>query len=187
MALDHYYRKGNGHWGILSFLRFRANDLRQPALSGLLSSTDFERALLRERARSDRTGSTFLLLALKVDPSVTQWERDEPTIHTLAQVVRQRCRISDVAGWYRAENPQIGLILPATPVHAAHSLVQAIETIFRARTRRRTPPDRPLPEIACEVFEYPSDWDVQNLEPAPRASASVEHGLGLASRLDVPS
>ena len=180
-------QKGKGRGGILSFLRFRANGLRQPAISGLLSSTDFERALLRERARSDRTGSHFLLLVLKVVHSDTQRERDEGTMHNLAQTVRERCRISDLAGWYRAENEQIGLILPATPPEAAHSLVLAIEAIFHDRTRRRTPPDRPLPEIACEVFTYPSDRDAQNLGRTARAPAPVQHDPGIASPMDLSS
>jgi len=186
MALDQY-RKGNGRQGILSFLGVGAKGLRQPAISGFLSSRDFERALLRERARSDRTGSHFLLLALKVVHSDIQSERDEETIHTLAQAVRERCRISDVAGWYRAENEAIGLILPSSPQEAAASLVHAIEAIFRERTRRRIPPDHPLPEIACEVYSYPSDLDAQNLDRVARAPAPVKHDPGLASPMDLPS
>jgi hypothetical protein len=154
---------------------------------GLLNSVDFERALLRERARSDRTGSQFLLLALKVVHLDTRWKRDEETMHTLAQAVRQRCRISDVAGWYRSENKQIGLILPATPRDAAHFLVRAIEAIFHRRARRRTPPDRLLPEIVCDVYSYPGDLDAQCLARAPRPPAAVGHDAGLARPMDLPS
>jgi lipopolysaccharide/colanic/teichoic acid biosynthesis glycosyltransferase len=112
------------------------------ALDALHQREDFERILLRERARSDRSGEVFSLAVLTVGKQPS----DLDALAHLARILRKRLRLSDDAG--RLAERRIGVLLPATPAAGAWTVVDDVCVCV--------PAGLPLPD--CAVYCYPSDW-----------------------------
>lgn len=112
------------------------------ALNGLLSPEQLARVLERERARSDRTGEVFTLAVLAVGKQKSARE----TLAHLARILQRRLRLTDDAGLL--DHRRIGVVLPATPVSGAWTVVDDVCVCV--------PAGLPLPE--CSVYCYPSDW-----------------------------
>ena len=122
--------------------RRRAGRCPAAALDALHPREDFERILLRERARSDRSGEVFSLVVFTVGGQPADLE----ALAHLARILQQRLRLSDDAG--RLGDRQIGALLPATPAAGAWTVVGDVCVCV--------PAGLPLPD--CAVYCYPSDW-----------------------------
>ncbi len=114
----------------------------EDALRSLPCVKKFRRTLARERARAERLGDGFSLLAL----GVNDWRSGQPTLAHLARTVRRRLRVTDDVGWL--DGRRLGVILPGTPAWGAWTVADDLCRTF--------PADVPLPE--CKVYSYPADW-----------------------------
>lgn len=96
----------------------------------LLDERAFRDALQRQRALADRTGTPCVLVSF----SVGAGNGADPgrLLGVLADTVRTRVRLSDVAGWQNGGSA-IGIILTGTPAGHARHAVRAIEAAFQAR------------------------------------------------------
>jgi lipopolysaccharide/colanic/teichoic acid biosynthesis glycosyltransferase len=101
----------------------------------------FARVLRRERARTDRGGDGFSLLAFRQGPG----ESRRGVLHHLAETLRRRLRVTDEAGWLDAH--RIGVVLPATPVVGARKLADDLLVLLGEDARR----------VVCTIHAYPSD------------------------------
>ncbi|REK18890.1 MAG: sugar transferase [Planctomycetota bacterium] len=104
----------------------------------LLSVEQMQRALDRERMRSDRGASGFSLLEFKYDTPCKTRELTE-----LAKILRQRIRATDDAGSLSPR--RVGVVLPETSVAGAWTLAEDILHRLPEGSRKPT----------CEVYTYP--------------------------------
>jgi len=116
----------------------------------MLSEEQFGQHLLRERARSDRTGDCFLLAVLDVSRGgAGEWRLMEH----LAEAVVERTRLSDVKGWMEG---RVGLILPETHHGHVGEIVRSIEEVFIKRVVSGGLAGRPVPTLSYQVYVYPA-------------------------------
>ena len=121
------------------------------ALRGFCSAEAFQWLLERERARTDRTGVGFSLLVFSSNSA-----SGLDTLEHVAEILRRRLRLPDVAGWM--DEQRIASLLPATPACGAWKVAEDVCS--------ELPPGMTAPEP--KVYYYPTDW------PAPK-TAEVEH------------
>jgi lipopolysaccharide/colanic/teichoic acid biosynthesis glycosyltransferase len=118
-------------------LVLRAN--HQPQCD-LLCLREFRQSIARERARSDRTGDRFCLLA--VAPAATA---PIPDFYLeLSVALRQRLRLTDEAGWL--DQHRVGIVLPATSPRGAWKLAADVCQKLNADH-----------EPTCRVYCYPAE------------------------------
>ncbi|MCA9246070.1 MAG: sugar transferase [Planctomycetales bacterium] len=111
---------------------------------GLKSVAEMNDVLARERARSDRSGSTFSLIAFAPNEAATPSE----TLPQLAQVIRKRVRSFDDAGWLEPEI--LGIVLAGADAQGAWTVADDIRTSLPAGS----------PAPACRVYTYPTNtWN----------------------------
>jgi len=118
-------------------------------LESLLSVAEMKRMLQRERARVDRNGSQFSLIAM----TPREPERAHATLAQLATLLRRRLRCTDEVGWL--EEQQIGVFLPDTPASGAWKVADDICLAFS------TDEHPPL----CMVYQYPSEPGTEDEMP----------------------
>ena len=119
---------------------------------GFLKAEQFEEQLLIERARADRAGAKFSMLALrigsaKVSPEYQAAER------VLAHVLTKVSRVIDTKGVYR---DGLALIMPYTPSDKANVVWTKIQESYKRRISAELGSGQTAPEIQCEVYAYPS-------------------------------
>jgi lipopolysaccharide/colanic/teichoic acid biosynthesis glycosyltransferase len=103
----------------------------------MLPAYHFQSALRRERMRTDRSGTGFSLLAVTLGQRAAQGA-------ALANVLEQRIRGTDTAGWLAKR--KVGIILPDTPALGAWKLAGDL----------RLPLEKINLSAQFEVYEYPS-------------------------------
>lgn len=121
------------------------------AAQQLLEQEAFARELARERARSDRYGSTFCLMAISIDVPRDSEEYRE-MLALLVGVLQDRLRICDTAGWF---DNRIGVIFPHTPSAHVGAIWQAIQDELRKELYNRGEKFALLPPLKSEFFAYP--------------------------------
>ncbi len=112
----------------------------------LIPEAEFRSLLLRERARTDRTGRAFSLVLLG------PWHEVPGGIpvHPLCRLMAKRMRATDEAGWFDKDRPAV--LLPETPAEGA-----------RAFARNLVEAAAPFcPHLPWELITYP--------EPSAEAS-----------------
>lgn len=105
----------------------------------LLDTDRFELSAAAERMRIDRNGSILSLLIIR--PAKTQSSQE--AIERFEQVMAQRLRLTDTAGWMR--DGRLGILLPDTDEHGAWKVATDLCETFPVGSDR---PD-------CEVVVYP--------------------------------
>jgi lipopolysaccharide/colanic/teichoic acid biosynthesis glycosyltransferase len=125
---------------LVSALRRMARRADLPRVRGLLSAIQFGRVLVRERARSDRTGDRFCLLTF----SPREGESGAELARPLANVLRERLRTTDEAGWL--DQQRIGVMLPATSPRGAWLVAEDICKLLTIS-----------PPPSCRVYSYPAE------------------------------
>jgi lipopolysaccharide/colanic/teichoic acid biosynthesis glycosyltransferase len=130
---------------------------RQLPPSALNDPGRTRKVLERERALADRTGAPLSVIVF----AARRAQDDQATAACLAQVLAQRLRSTDEAGWF--DKRQICAILPATSAMGAHKVVEDICLLFRV--------EMPLPE--CTVYVYPDDG-AGSTAPGEAAPATTE-------------
>src|SRR5262249_44134309 len=99
----------------------------------------FHFLLHRERARTDRTGETFSVIAFAPcdeDSAPPPWQR-------LVKILQRRLRSTDDVGWL--DDRQLGVLLPFTESSGAWTVVDSVRLLFSE--------DMPWPH--CTVYTYP--------------------------------
>jgi lipopolysaccharide/colanic/teichoic acid biosynthesis glycosyltransferase len=114
-------------------------------LDSLLPAKQFDRALERERARSDRTGEAFSVIIFALGPGKPQ--RD--VVPHLAAILQQRLRTTDDAGLL--DQRRVGVVLPATPASGAWTVVDDVCVCIPAG----------LELHECTVYTYPTNWPAE--------------------------
>lgn len=131
----------------------------------MYSVAQFGRVLRRERARTDRNGDPFAMIAF------TPREADDAqqTLVRLAKTLKRRLRFTDEIGWL--ESGKIGAVLPSTPAGGAWKVADDVCLAF--------PPHCHPPH--CEVYVYPSQWpterssdDLADRDPLPLDTLLIE-------------
>jgi hypothetical protein len=114
---------------------------RNPSTDLLVGKEAFQRAIEKERYRSDRSSQEYSLLILSL---AIKSEDDERIVQAIA-MIRDRIRTIDEIGWY--DENQLGILLPFTSMGGADRLADEIGGIITTHLE----PDECL---ACELFSY---------------------------------
>ena len=114
---------------------------RNSSVDLLAGKEAFQRAITKERYRSDRSDHKYSLLILSLAIKSEEDERIGRAITT----IRQRIRAIDEIGWY--DENQLGIILPYTSMAGADQLADEIYAIVTAHLK-------PSECLACELFCY---------------------------------
>ena len=138
---------------------------RFPATLGLNSPDQFRVTLARERARADRAGNGFALVAF----SCGQGENGSETPVGLVRILVRRLRTTDEFGWL--DTGRIGVLLPNTPVPGAKKVARDVVSSFSC----------PRAAPSWQVYGYPSDgppsespWEEETMRG--RAGAASGNG-----------
>ncbi|HEY2881898.1 MAG TPA: sugar transferase [Pirellulales bacterium] len=125
---------------LVSVLRRARPGVATTGDSNLLPPHDFRKLLIRERARSDRSGDRFSLIVFAPADGL-----EAHHLHVqLEEILSRRLRVTDQAGWLDAQ--RLGVALPATSPRGAWHLAEDV-------CRYVAPLTKPL----CRVYCYPSD------------------------------
>lgn len=123
----------------------------------------FQRAVEKERYRSDRSNQKYSLLIMSL---AIESEEDNRIVQAIT-TIRERIRAIDEIGWY--DENQLGILLPFTSMGGADQLAEEICGIVTAYLK-------PAECLACELFSYDPEavpksempvWQ-KNLRPADR-------------------
>ena len=141
---------------MFAFLRRLAGvELREfnQRVDGLLSAPEFAVALAKERARTDRGGAGFSMLALAIGAPV-----DSPAFQEsawiLASLLLERTRLIDTKGWFGV---RVAVIFPQTPADRIQHIWTPIKEAFDTRLNSTGLEHLQRPDIRCEVFAYPCE------------------------------
>ncbi len=93
----------------------------QIKIGEILPAETFKRLLERERALADRSGESFSLLAISIEPAPARVE----DLAALVEMLGREVRVSDEIGWF--EEDKIGVILPQTPPSGARILAERLK------------------------------------------------------------
>jgi len=107
----------------------------------LIGKEAFQKAIAKERYRSDRSNHKYSLLILSLAIKSDEDERIGRAIAT----IRNRIRAIDEIGWY--EENQLGIILPFTTMAGADRLAGEINDIITTHLE-------PSECLSCELFCY---------------------------------
>jgi lipopolysaccharide/colanic/teichoic acid biosynthesis glycosyltransferase len=108
----------------------------------ICSPRRFRAALQREQARAERNGHRLTLALLPVNDH----GREAPAAPRLVEVLRERLRVMDEAGWF--DDSWIGVLMPYTSSDGAWRM---IEDVCHLMDQEPAPRD-------CQVYTYPYDW-----------------------------
>jgi lipopolysaccharide/colanic/teichoic acid biosynthesis glycosyltransferase len=132
-------------------------------LRGVHARRHFRRVLARERARSDRSGDRFSLIAFaprNVDSAAEMQQH-------LVKILRRRLRLTDEIGWL--DEGKLGIVLPATPPRGAWHLADDVCCQLDSELRPQ-----------CSVYSYPSEPDEldRSIPEGRRAGEAESHPHG---------
>jgi hypothetical protein len=128
----------------------------------LLQESEFDQELERQRALAERTRAPIFILQFYLAPSLSRHEDREEAMEVLAEVVRARMRLSDIAGRC---NDAVLLILRCARQEGASSVARAIGEAFDERLRPRRG-EICAHYLYCEITSYPRAGGAA--EPDPR-------------------
>ena len=108
----------------------------------VFSTQDFDAILRYERARIDRSGSHFSLVALEVEKYLEEADELNRLLHTL----RARLRTTDQLGWL--DERTIGILMPGTDLQGAWVFAIKFERDYFGQQ----------PPAPFTVYCYPEHW-----------------------------
>jgi lipopolysaccharide/colanic/teichoic acid biosynthesis glycosyltransferase len=134
--------------------------------TSIYSESEFRELMTRERARCDRNGSHFALLALTLGKN---W--NEKNLHQLITMLKNRIRSIDDIGWFGKNT--VGVILPGTTHQGAVELAGYIHKVlnpvngfyetdiyeypnsnFPPTNEKDTPFEKPEVQVENELFRF---------------------------------
>jgi hypothetical protein len=149
-------KKGTASRGLFAW--FTARDKRNASTEGAFLPADiFEAQLNRERARADRSGSTFVVLTFKVEMDEKDRALTEGAERLLADTLTGELRLCDTKGWHENGTTSVAAILPNTSEHESYTPMRRAETVFRERFKHAFPGVAETPQLQCGVHAYPCE------------------------------
>lgn len=149
-------KKGTASRGLFAW--FTSRDKRNaPTEGAFLPAEIFEAQLNRERARADRSGSTFVVLTFKVELDQADRALTEGAERLLADTLTGELRLCDTKGWHANGTTSVAAILPNTSEFESYTPMRRAETAFRERFKRAFPGVSDAPQLQCGVHAYPSE------------------------------
>jgi hypothetical protein len=121
--------------------------LEEAPEADFLSESAFEAQLRRERARSERAMSTFVLMHFTVEAPMAPL-RKRRAVQALAAAVVKRTREVDITGEYRNG---IGLILPYTSEDSVEVIWNDIQEMYAKEFVLNAGEGLPVPTLHCDV------------------------------------
>jgi lipopolysaccharide/colanic/teichoic acid biosynthesis glycosyltransferase len=124
------------------------------ALPGLLSAEEFAAVLDREKLRTERSGSPFVVVVFDVDCAGRRGLREQ-VLAGLGIILRDHGRASDTRGFYRdASRTKLGLLMPDSLPEKTSRVIEAVRRDFLRRRNEWLPRTA---ELSWEVLRYPPD------------------------------
>lgn len=120
----------------------------------VLSAQWFSLHLMRERARSNRTGEPFLLVLISICVS------GESARRVLEEAVLNRTRVSDAKGWL---DGHLGVLFPETGIEEVPGIISSLEEVVAEKMGGRSIRSGRKKLLSYKVYSYP--W-VDEPEPA---------------------
>jgi hypothetical protein len=148
---------------VFRFLRRMAGGSPQKdwrTVDGLLPGPEFALALAKERARVDRGGPGFCMLALAIDlaPENVDYQN---AVCILSALLQERTRLIDTKGWF---GERVAVIFPQTPAGRVAHIWPPIKEALDQQLDSGGPEPFQLPEVRCEVYAYPCEGESSALD-----------------------
>ena len=120
--------------------------------NGLLTEQHFQRAIVLERKRSERSGKAFLLMLVGSGNCSSSEERGK-LISEILSPLSLSTRETDVLGWYK-QNVSAGVIFTEISIEDKASIGEVI----RARITEVLKVEQ-LGQVTISLHVFPEDWD----------------------------
>jgi exopolysaccharide biosynthesis polyprenyl glycosylphosphotransferase len=127
----------------------------------MLDEATFQRMITRERKRTERSQTPFLLMLLDLGHGLPS-ERNGQVLRKLLSALSSSTRETDVTGWYW-ENAVVGIMFTEITAEERSSIV----TKMMARVSQvleRNLSLRQFSQIGMSFHLYPEDWDQETAE-----------------------
>lgn len=134
----------------------------QPSRNGsgyLLPANVFQAHLFQERARADRSGSSFVVMTFGIETSQKNKALDHQAHEILAECVFNVFRLCDTKGWYEKKSEPVGVILPDTKANETAAPLARTEDLFAQLSHRRMRSQNGAtrgPRLVCSIYSYPT-------------------------------
>jgi lipopolysaccharide/colanic/teichoic acid biosynthesis glycosyltransferase len=126
--------------GLPRILGYMTQDCKGQTMELIPSVEEFQKNLLRERSRADRSGLIFSVLTV----SIQHLDDLQISVSDLVHLVVRRVRFTDYVGWFDGQN--LGVLLPDTPETGGWRLAGDICLQVPAT----------IPRLVCKVYCYPA-------------------------------
>jgi len=127
----------------------------------VLDEISFRRMITRERKRTERSNTPFLLMLLDVGPGIPS-DRNGEVLNQLLSALVHSTRETDITGWYW-ENSVIGVMFTEITVDEQRlipaTIMERVSEILRNNLSLQQ-----FSHIGMSFHLYPEDWDRQTLE-----------------------
>lgn len=123
----------------------------------LLPSKLLDVLLRQERARADRSGTTFVVISFDVEIKSRHQDLRPKTMQVLADCVSSCLRLSDVKGWLHDDGEVVAAILPGTTKEKSYIPVRRMEHLFFQKLDMKPFGRDDLPKLQCRVYTYPGE------------------------------
>jgi lipopolysaccharide/colanic/teichoic acid biosynthesis glycosyltransferase len=131
------------------------------------SVEEFQKILLRERSRADRSGLIFSILTI----SIEHLKDSQISVPNLIQFILRRVRSTDTVGWFDGQN--LGVLLPDTSETGAWKLAEDICLQVSAT----------IPGLICKVYSYPVQNPSLMEQQHPVGSEKANGSQGIETNL----
>jgi len=117
----------------------------------------FEAQLNQERARADRSGSSFVVLTFELELDESNRSLTEGAERLLADTLSGELRLCDTKGWHVNGSTSVAAILPDTNEFESYTPVRRTESEFQERFKNAFPGVTESPMLRCGIHAYPSE------------------------------
>jgi len=140
------------------FAWFTSRDTRSKCKEGSFLPADvFEAQLNQERARADRSGSSFVVLTFELELDELNVSLSDPAERLLADTLLGELRLCDTKGWHMNGTTSVAAILPDTNEFESYTPVRRTESLFQERFKNAFPGVTESPQLRCGIHAYPSE------------------------------
>ncbi len=147
------------------FAWFTSRDSASASAEGTFLPADvFEMQLNQERARADRSGSSFVVLTFDLELEDSNASTLEGAKRLLADTLSGELRMCDTKGWHENGTTSVAAILPDTSEYESYTPVRRAESLFQERFKNAFPGVPDAPQLHCGIHAYPSEgsWGRKN-------------------------
>src|SRR5262249_40520032 len=124
--------------------------------NGLLTEQHFQRAIVLERRRSERSGKPFLLMLLESDKSNSSEERRK-LISEILSPLSLSTRETDVLGWYK-QDLSLGMVFTEIKTEDKATIGEVMRVRMTEVLRNELTIEQ-FGQITITFHLFPEDWD----------------------------